>query len=288
MIVVTAMLLTALVWAPFLRGVTRSVRRLESATAQIAEGRFDQVPTVNRHDELGRLAKSIQQMAARLNTLVSGQKRFLGDTAHELRSPLGRMQVALEILERGAPAQDRELIGDLRDDVTAMSRLTDDLLEFAHAELAKDGLALEAVSVDEVVRDAVRSERRPGAEISVDVATGLYVMADRRHLKRAIANALRNAIEHAGSAGPVTVTARPADEQIEIAIADSGPGVPDDALDRVFAPFFRLDTSRARQTGGAGLGLAIVRSSIEACRGTVRCSNRRPTGLQVTLTVPAA
>jgi two-component system sensor histidine kinase CpxA len=287
-ILALAIAVTAACWAPFLRGVTRSVRRLEQATTHIAEGRFDRVPVENRRDEIGRLAGSIQKMAARLDALVSGQKRFLGDTAHELRSPVARMQIALELLERDGSDRERSLIADLKEDVQAMSRLTDDLLQFAHAELAATSAPLVTLSVADVIHNAVRAEQRPGVEIRVDAPAQIGATADRRHLERAIANAVRNAVDHASKAGPIVVAARAVDNRVEISVSDSGPGVPPDALDRIFAPFFRLDASRDRKTGGAGLGLAIVRSSIEACRGSVRCVNRTPSGLEVTMTVPAA
>jgi signal transduction histidine kinase len=131
---------------------------------------------------------------------------------------------------------------------------------------------LEPLLLEQIVREAVHAERRPDAAITIDVRPGLKVSADPRHLKRAIGNALRNAIEHAGSAGPILITGRQVGDRVEIAIADSGPGVPGEALERIFAPFFRLDPSRDRKTGGAGQGLAIVRISVEACRGTVTCA----------------
>jgi len=107
------------------------------------------------------------------------------------------------------------------------------------------------------------------------------------YLMRAISNLLRNAIRYAGDRGPVTVSARRDRDEISIAVSDHGPGLPEDEIDRVFTPFYRLETSRNRDAGGAGLGLAIVRSCVEACKGSVRCRNLAPSGLEVEIRLPA-
>ena len=117
---------------------------------------------------------------------------------------------------------------------------------------------------------------------------GLKAMADPESLSRAIANLLRNAVRYAGEAGPVALTAKRDLGQIAITVADNGPGLPEDEIDRVFTPFYRVETSRNRGTGGVGLGLAIVKNCVEACNGSVRCRNRVPAGLEVEIRLAAA
>lgn len=277
---------TAACWWPLLRGLTRSLGRMEHATSQIAEGRFATRLDVTRIDEVGRLAAAIERMAARLDALVTGQKRLLGDTAHELRSPLGRMQVALEILDTRVPAAERAYVHDLKEDVEALGRLTDDLLQYARAELADRTVTPTAVNIAEAVAAVVSREGRPGVTVDVQVPAHLTVTVDRSLFERALANLLRNAVKYAGDAGPIEVTAGRDTTGTVISISDSGPGVAEDSLERIFEPFFREDAARNRKTGGVGLGLAIVRSAVEACGGTVSCRNRQPHGLEVRLAFP--
>lgn len=240
---------------------------------------------VNRSDEIGRLSGSIERMAGRLGTLVSGQKRFLGDTAHELRSPLGRMQLALEILDTRVQEPERAYVRDLKDDVEALSRLTDDLLQYARAELAERSAELAPVNVAEAVARVVSREGHAGVQFDIRVPTEVLVRADPGLLDRALANVVRNAIAYAGTAGPIAIAAEAGADRVVITVADVGAGVAPESIERVFDPFYREDEARNRKTGGVGLGLAIVRSAVEACGGTVSCRNRQPHGLEVRLTL---
>lgn len=278
---------TAACWWPLLRGLTRSLGRIEQATSQIAEGRFSTRLGIARADEVGRLSASIERMADRLGALVGGQKRFLGDTAHELRSPLGRMRVALEILDTRVGEPERAYVADLKEDVDALAHLTDELLIYAQAELRDRGQALGPVSLRPIVERVVAKEGQ-GAEITNDVGAGATVKADAQLLERALANVVRNAVKYAAQSGPIGITASGDDGVTTITIADQGPGVATESLESIFEPFFREDAARNRKTGGTGLGLAIVRSAVAACGGTVSCSNRTPHGLEVRLVFPAA
>jgi len=285
---VVAMGVSLLCWIPLVRGLTGSIEQMTAATAKIAEGDFDTQLRVKRQDELGLLGASINRMAARLGAFTHGQKRFLGDVAHELRSPLGRMQLALGILERKVEEGDADYVRDLADDVKVMSGLTDGLLEFAKAEMRQDRVTLAPVNLADVVWRAVKAESRPGVEVKVDVDPVLMVNAETECLFRAVANVIRNATRYAGEAGPIQVAANRAKGEVSVVIADQGPGVPDEHVDQIFEPFYRLEYARDRESGGAGLGLAIVKSCVEACGGRVFCKNRTPHGLEVNLVLASA
>ena len=142
--------------------------------------------------------------------------------------------------------------------------------------------------MSETVQRAVEREKTPTAAVEVSVDRTLKVRADPDYLFRALSNLIRNSIRYAGDAGPILVSAVTGQEEVLITVSDCGPGLPDDQLDRAFAPFHRLEPSRNRDTGGAGLGLAIVRSCVEACSGTVRCINRQPRGLAVEIRLAKA
>ena len=276
-----------LFWLPFVRGLTRDLGRLNRATEAIADGRFDARVPEKRRDELGALGGSVNRMAGRLDRLVTGQKRFLGDIAHELGSPLGRMQVSVSILEQRAGPELQASITDVREEIDHMSVLVGELLAFTKAGLKARDAVLAPVALAPLA-DRVLSREAADDAVTVEIPAGLHVRADADLLARAIGNLVRNALRHAGRAADITVRTEADGDAVLIFVEDAGPGVPPDALARLGEPLFRPETARSRETGGAGLGLAIVKSCVEACGGTVRFDNRSPRGFRATLRLPAA
>jgi two-component system sensor histidine kinase CpxA len=280
-----AAIFSALFWLPFVRGITRSVTQMTHATQQIAEGHFDVRVDARRGDELGELGQAVNSMAQRLDGFVTGQKRFLGDIAHELCSPLARLRVALGIMEEHADPKHQPDVARANEQAEEIAGLVNELLSFSKASLGATRIKLETVPLPEIIDTVVRRETTDGAHIEVNVPADLRAQAERELLTRAVANLLRNAVRYAGANGPITISAEQRDGDIMLTIADHGPGIPEAELQRIFDPFYRLDASRDRQTGGVGLGLAIVKTCVEACQGTVVAANRTPHGLQVTITL---
>ena len=274
---------SALLWAPLVRSITHSIAQMTQATRQIAEGRFEARTDETRRDELGSLGQSINRMAERLSGFVTGQRRFLGDVAHELCSPLARIQLALGILEQRADEGQAGYVNDLREEVQHMSGLVNELLSFSKASLSASTIKLKPVRVREAAQKAVGREAAEGVQIGLGIPEDLCATADPELLARALSNLLRNAVRYAGRAGPITISGRPEGNQVVLSVADCGPGVPEAELAQILDPFYRLDPSRDLATGGAGLGLAIVKTCVESCHGTVTCRNRQPTGLEVTI-----
>ena len=272
--------ISLVLWAPFFIGMTRYVTRLSKATEAIADGRFsiDLGPT--RADELGSLGASIETMASRLDRLVLGQKRFLGDVAHELCSPLARIQTGLGVLEYGLPPAQKERLASIDEDVGELSRLVSEVLAFTKASTAPGSVKLEDIELLEVI-DSAAFRECPGQPIQVQVPPGLRVSADRNLLSRAVANVLRNARRHGGDGCKVSIAAVSQAGMVELRIADDGPGVEPADLPRLFEPFYRPDAARTREAGGSGLGLAIVRSAVDSCGGSVRAEANAPRGLAV-------
>ena len=283
-----AVVFSALLWFPFIRGITRSIGRISEASRRISEGRFDVRVTDQRRDELGQLGETINHMAERLEGLVTGQKRFLGDIAHELCSPLAKLRVALGIIEQRADEQQQRYVLSAAEKAEHMATLVNELLSFSKASLGVAATKLERVAVRDVVQKAVQRETTEGCTIRVEAGEDLAVLAEPELLTRALANLVRNAIRHAGHAGPITVSAVREKDEVCLTVADSGPGVAEAELPRIFDPFYRVDASRDRATGGVGLGLAIVKTCVESCRGTVSCRNRVPSGLEVTIRLGVA
>ncbi|MBI4624525.1 MAG: HAMP domain-containing histidine kinase [Verrucomicrobia bacterium] len=281
------LVLSILFWLPLLSGITRALAQLTAATERIADGRFDTRVPATRRDELGKLGESVNRMAGRLDAHMSGQKRFLGDVAHELCSPLARLQMATGILADRAPAGLRETVADVRDEVQQMSTLVNQLLAFTKAGLQRRDVALTRIQLMPLVRDVLARETAT-ERVTLDIPSDLHGLAEVELLSRALANLVRNAVRYAGEAAPIVVSGRREGARVIIAVDDDGPGVPAEALDRLGEPFFRPEAARTRELGGVGLGLAIVRSSIAACGGEVRFANRTPRGFRAELLFAAA
>jgi two-component system sensor histidine kinase CpxA len=167
-----------------------------------------------------------------------------------------------------------------------MSEITDQFMTLTRSELRHP--ELQRVRIAEIVDRVVQIENDSHAEIRVNVDSDLEAMAQPDYLFRSLSNLVRNSLRYAGEAGPIEVSAVRNNGAVQITVADSGPGVPEQALEKIFEPFYRLDDSRDRRTGGSGLGLAIVRSCTEACEGSIEARNCSPHGLAVIIKLRAA
>lgn len=282
-----AVIFSVLFWLPLVGGITRALAQMNHAATEMAEGKFDIRVSERRRDELGSLGGALNRMAARLGGFVTGQKRFTGDIAHELCSPIARMQMAVGILEERGDPKNRQYVEDMREEVQHMSNLVNELLSFSKASLGAGSVKLETAALRPLVERAMKRELRDGTELRNEVPEGLSVLVDPELLVRAVANLLRNAVRYAGEAGPIAVTAQALEGEVELLVSDCGPGVPESELAKLFDPFYRVDSSRARETGGVGLGLSIVKTCIESCHGTVACRNRDGGGFEAVLRLPA-
>ena len=284
-----AVLVSLLFWVPLVRSMTRSISQVTKATEKIAEGQFDARVDTRRQDEIGRLGQAINHLTARLDGYVTGQKRFLGDIAHELCSPLARAQAALGILEqRAQDEKHQQYITDVQEEVEHMTSLINELLLFSKAGLKKTETQLQPVDLAAITAEVIEREANDKAELKTDIPENLRALSEPTLLGRSVGNLVRNAIRYAGEGGPITIAAQRAGERVLLTVTDQGPGLPPEILPRIFDPFYRPEPDRGRNTGGAGLGLAIVQSCMEACQGTVSCENRELGGLEFTLSLPAA
>jgi len=282
-----AMGLSALLWLPFVKNITGSIRANMQATEQIAKGRFEVRVPENRGDELGRLGHGLNQMAMQLDGLVRGQKRFLGDVAHELCGPISRMEMSLGILEPRLDGAEAYRLADVRDELRQISALVDELLSFSKAALGQRMKTPEPVALLNVVECAVHLEGVPAQLCQIQIPPDLAVLAVPDLLHRALGNVLRNACLHAPDT-PIEIRAVRSHNRVILTVADAGPGVPAESLPRLFEPFYRVDVARARETGGTGLGLSIVKNCVETCGGNVSARNREPHGLIISIELPCA
>ncbi len=279
--------LSALAWLPFVGGITHDLRKLNDAARRVAHGEFEVRLPAARQDELGELASSVNAMAQQLIDYVEQQRRLTRDVAHELCSPLARMQMALGVIELRAAPDVADYVKDIDEELQHMAKLVEEVLAFSKAQTLTDRVQPEEVNLADLIKKVIAREAS-GFKVQVDVPAEMQLHTRREALDRAIGNVLRNAVRYASQGGPICITARQHHDKTIVQITDEGPGVPPDALSRLFEPFFRPEAARARDTGGSGLGLAIVKRCIEACGGTVRAFNREPLGLEVVMEIPSS
>lgn len=275
--------LSIVFWTPFVLSITRYVRKLTGAADRIAAGQFNVTLPPRGNDELGNLGHAIESMAGRLDHLVSGQKRFLGDAAHELCAPLARLRTGLGILEMKLAESEKPNLHQVESEAGELAALIEEILAFSRAGTRHPRIQL--VTLEPLISDIATRE---GGELApqLEIPAGLIVAADVVLLGRAIGNLVRNSRVHAGTEANVLIRAEDGPDFVEITVIDDGPGVPAEELPMLFEPFYRPDRSRSRDTGGNGLGLAIVRTAMEALGGEVVAAIPPQGGFSVTLKVP--
>lgn len=275
--------LSLVMWAPFVFGITRYAQRISSVTQRIADGDFNSKIGIKRRDELGQAGESIEEMSTRLGQLISGQKRFLADVSHELCAPLARVRTGLGILEARAEGKDLERIASIDEDATELSTLVNELLAFTKSSNAE--VKLEPILLGNFLSEIIAREL-DGHVVKNEVPADFTVSADRKHLTRAVQNAFRNCHRHAGENCEVRIAAFKKDGVVTFDIGDNGSGVSDEEHPRLFEPFYRPDKSRTRDTGGIGLGMAIMESSVRACDGRIVAGRSPMGGLLITISLP--
>ncbi|MEU8228450.1 HAMP domain-containing sensor histidine kinase [Actinoplanes sp. NPDC048967] len=281
--------LLALVAWRVMGATLRPVEALRAGAEEITGGaRSDRLPVPDSHDEIHRLAVTLNDMLHRLDAARGRQRAFVADAAHELRSPLTNMRTELEVAQRLPDTTDwPALADDLLTDVDRLSRLVDDLLLLARSDDGSTRVEerrMEAVELGQLLGEV--AARYPAVEYERP-AVPLRTRGDRDALGRVVANLLDNAVRHAASSVRLTVVADGAYQMISV--SDDGPGIPAADRERVFDRFTRLDDARARDAGGSGLGLAIVRELVRRHRGTVVLRGASPPpGLRVDVRLPGA
>jgi len=292
-----AILSSGLVCYILARYLTSPVVRLRAATQKLASGDLSAragVPHSRRHDEMAELMRDFDRMAERLENLVKAQTRLLTDISHELRSPLARLNVALELARQRSGVEASSALDRIDREGRRLNEMIQRLLTIVRLESGDDSIEKSSVDLEqllrEVAKDAAFEAQNRRCEVELEVADRCVVKGNASLLHSAIENVARNAIRYTqpgtgvqirleqghGSAGPEAV----------IRVTDCGPGVPEDALDKLFQPFYRLDDARGRQTGGVGLGLAITERAVRLHAGSVRAANRPQGGLMVEIRLP--
>jgi len=278
--------------------LARPLTVLSNAARSLGAGNLGSRAKLRRNDELGDVAEAFNEMAERVGELIRAQRELLANVSHELRTPLARIRVALDLAAEGDAEQAATSLREIADDLAELERLIGDILTSARFELASDTasptqppLRLARFPAGELVEDAAARFRtsHPGRALEVsNEARGAVLAADRMLLRRALDNLLDNAAKHSEAAAPIALNAAATDGEVVLEVRDRGAGISPEDQKRLFTPFFRADKSRARQTGGLGLGLLLARRIVQAHGGTLDLTSAPKAGTVVRIRLRTA
>ncbi|MGA7155725.1 MAG: HAMP domain-containing sensor histidine kinase [Acidobacteriaceae bacterium] len=303
-------LLVAIFCLLLARHITQPIRMLEGAATRMASGDLSvrTLPALRgRTDELAAMAAAFDSMAERIEALLRTQREMLADISHELRSPLTRISVSLELLRRG----EVDVLEPMQADLDRLNVMIGQVLELTRLELSEPMQVSEQHEVDlrEILEEITESanyegratqktvtlqtsrvvELAPGRLVTLPSAGPCMVLGEDSALRSCVENIVRNALEYSPAGGliEIAMTAGPG-EMVSVRVEDSGPGVPEEALARLFAPFYRVPGSAVGHPSGSGLGLSISARVAARCGGSIAAENRVPHGLSVRVELPRA
>lgn len=294
-----ALLVLALLAIPLARSIALPVERLARLTRAFGRGNFTlRAGPQNRRDEIGDLARAFDEMADRLAALRRAELELLANVSHELRTPLSRIRLALELVRDGDTERVGEHLDDIGEELLELEQLIDDVMTTTRLDLAQtsaqEGLPplhrerVTGYSVLEASASRFR-KKHPERELRCAYDADLpEVCVDPVLVRRALDNLIDNAAKFSETDTPVELGAAPSASGLDITVVDRGVGIGDDDKPRIFEPFYRADKSRARATGGVGLGLALAKRIVEAHGGSVDFTSRQGSGSRFVVHLPKA
>jgi two-component system sensor histidine kinase CpxA len=285
--VLAAVFVFGLVSLLLARALTHQIRPLRQAAQRMADGDLSGRVAITGKDEISALGADFNLMAERLNNLLHSQRQLVRDVSHELRSPLARLRVALELAER---AEDRKkALSRIEQEADELERLVTELLSLSRLESGQAGLERHRLRLDELIAKVVTDAQFEAEAESIQVsytAEPVTLEGDGVLLRSAVENVIRNAIRHTAPKSQVNVLLVRDREVCRVQVRDAGPGVDESQLESIFNPFTRTADARDRDSGGYGLGLAIARRAMQVHGGEASARNLPQGGLEIVLSLP--
>jgi len=276
------------------RTLTRPIRELTRATHAVSEGDLSQQVPVRSNDELGELAQAFNRMSSELSRSVNARKQMTADIAHELRTPLSLILGHAEAVHDGVLPPTPENFEIIREEATRLEHLVNDLRILSLADAGELSIAPQIIEPQRLLQEVAAiyqyQTQRKNITLDLDIASPLSnIEVDPGRMTQVLTNILDNALRHTPEGGRIVLSAKDVDDQVELAIQDSGPGLKPEDLDRIFDRFYRTDSSRQRDSdfpSGSGLGLAIARSIVQAHGGQLSAESEPGNGLKVMIKLP--
>ena len=276
------------------RTLTRPIRELTRATHAISEGDLSQKVQIRTNDELGELAQAFNKMSAELSRSINARKQMTADIAHELRTPLSLILGHAEAVHDGVLPPTRENFEIIREEATRLEHLVNDLRTLSLADAGELTITPQVIEPERLVNEVAAlyqyETQKKNISLDVDIASPLPVIeVDPGRMTQVLTNILDNATHHTPEGGHITLSAKQADDKVQLVVEDSGPGVPPENIEHIFERFYRSDSSRQRDgavPGGSGLGLAIAKSIVQAHGGQLSAESEAGKGLRVIISLP--
>ncbi|MBP0598159.1 HAMP domain-containing protein [Herbaspirillum sp. LeCh32-8] len=290
-IAVVAIMLAAFMVVRISGVLTRPLTRVARATHRLAGGDYAIRVEVESGDEVGRLAQDFNQLAITLERNEKLRREFMADVSHELRTPLGILNGQLEALEDGVLQPDEQTIRSLKSEVDHLNKLVGDLYDLSLADAGALAYRKTDLDLAPILRDTVQIYeerfRKGGLDLTAQLPEAMPLHADGARLQQLFNNLFENSLRYTDAGGRLQLQCRLEQQRWIVIFDDSAPGVEAPALARLFERFFRVEASRNRASGGAGLGLAICRRIVEAHAGSIAAEASPLGGLRITITLPA-
>lgn len=275
----------------FSAAFSRRMRAILNQVGRMREGDYSQQPPVRGHDEVERLSRAFNELAARLESSEARRRQFVSDASHELKTPLASIKLLSDSILQNEmdPETQREFIGDIGREADRLGRLTQKLLTLTKLDssVEEEREILDAAPVvRKVVRMLLPLARLRGIGIDTTFEPDCRVMTVEDDLYQIVFNLTENAIKYNRQDGWVGVSVRRAGDQVELRVEDNGAGIPPESMEHIFERFYRVDKARSRAAGGAGLGLSIVHDMVERSYGTITVQARPGGGTIFTVRFP--
>jgi len=282
------------------RTLTRPIRELTQATHAVSQGDLSQQVPVRTNDELGELGRAFNRMSAELSRSINARKQMTADIAHELRTPLSLILGHAEAVHDGVLSPTRENFEIIREEATRLEHLVNDLRTLSLADAGELTINLQIIEPERLIHEVAAlyqyETQRKNISLDLDIASPLpTIEVDPGRMTQVLTNILDNATRHTPEGGHILLSAKQVDNQVQLSVQDSGPGLKAEDLERIFERFYRTDSSRQRDgavPGGSGLGLAIAKSMVQAHSGQISAESdivpagEADKGLKIIITLP--
>lgn len=287
------LLISAAISLPLANRLVRPLKRLAAATHRLASGRFDTRVAVDSSDEVGQLARDFNTLALTLEKNEEARRQWVADISHELRTPISVLRGEIEAIQDGLREPTPEAIQSLHGEIMRLSRLVDDLYQLSLSDVGALTYRKEELNLPDILMQAIDPFRADFAHRNIDldlkgIRERLTIFGDRQRLRQLFDNLLGNTLKYTDPGGRLDIRLERIGNLAVIHFQDSSPGVPEADLAKLFDRLYRVESSRSRQTGGAGLGLAICRNIVEAHEGSISALPSPHGGLGIKIELPLA